>query len=184
MAAVGYKCSNVYSQCLVTDMHSCTRHRDPDYFSYVDSHSVRAHWTSINHPDVNRFVRSLDSTFPNLNSYIPAEARCAWTLREKCDSYAMFASFVNLTAQIGVDVSSEAFDSLDIIGSTFLGACFEHCSPRPIWVGVKDGYVRVSPPPEAPHNTPFAWGTHAARARLRAQEQRRRSGRRSGRSRT
>ena len=92
-------------------------------------------------------MSDLNETHPQLDGRLPAETTCAFTIGEISEDYEMRASFLNLSAIIGVDISSGAFQYLDIVGCTFLGFCFEHCSSYPMWIRRSDGYVRITPPP-------------------------------------
>ena len=163
---------DIYSQCLITDTHACSRHTDPDFFSLKDSESITDCWKKMDSKALCRCLASLQSTYPQFGTKLPMETTCAWTIPERCPEYHMSTCFLNLTAGIGVDTSSTAYDYLDTVGSTFLGPCFEHCSTHPIWVHVSDDHVRVTPPVSAPCYVPFAWGTHGERARVRAQRRR------------
>ena len=73
--------------------------------------------------------------------------------------------FANFTAGVALDLSSHAFNHLNVVGCTFLAYCFEHCSTKPIWIRKSDGFIRITPPPENRYNFPFAWGDHVQRAR-------------------
>jgi hypothetical protein len=174
---------DIYSQCLITDAYACSRHLDPDFFSLEDSTQVHAYWKTIDSKALRHFSHSLQFSYPQFRNMLPMETTCAWTCPEKCSDYNMYACFLNLTASIGVDISSTAHDYLDTIGSTFLGPCFEHCSAHPIWVRVSDGHVRLTPPPSAPCNVSFAWGTHGERARTKARRRRQQMRRQSTRTR-
>ena len=164
---------DIYSQCLITDTHACSRHTDPDFFSSEDSKSITDRWNQMNIKALCRCLTRLRSAYPQFGTKLPMETTCAWTIPEPCPEYHMSTCFLNLTAGIGVDTSSTAYDYVDTVGSTFLGPCFEHCSAHPIWVHASDDHVRITPPCSAPFYVPFAWGTHGERARVRAHRRRR-----------
>ena len=160
--------NDIFPHCLSTNLYSNTRHTDADKMAVEDSQNVTDYLLSVDCEEVTRFVTNMNAIFPFLKGRLPSDTTCAWTLGEKNDEFAMKQAFVNFTAGITLDISSSAFDLLDIVGSTFLGACFEHCSSKPIWIRNIDGCVRLTPPPETPYNGTFAWGDHVARARERA----------------
>ena len=100
------------------------------------------------------------------------ETTCAWTIGETNNNYEMRACFANLVAGVGLEISSNAISETDIVGCTLLGACFDHCSTKPMWIQKKDGYVTMTPPQETPLFCVFAWGDHVEQARERARASR------------
>ena len=132
----------------------------PILFSSEDSKSITDRWNQMNIKALCRCLTSLRSAYPQFGTKLPMEPTCAWTFPEHCPEYHMFTCFLNLTAGIGVDTSSTAYNYVDTVGFTLLGPCFEHCSAHPIWVHASDDHVRVTPPGSAPYCVRFAWGTH------------------------
>ena len=146
----------MYKHCLNTWQYYNSRHRDPDRFSMNNSQSVLNHIAKVQSVKTTRFVSQARSH--TVNDMLPQETTCAWTLGSTDSTHDMRQFFANFTAGVALDISSNAFSLADQIGSTFLGACFEHCSTRPIWIRKLDGHVTLIAP--TPYNYPFAWGDH------------------------
>ena len=160
--------TDLRAPCLFTLCYSCTPHVDPDLASYEDSNLMRSHWAANSSDELQRFSKAIQTRHPEFQGRLPLETTCAWTIGEKNEDYEMRACFANLTAGVGLDISSNAISDTDVVGCTFVGACFEHCSTKPIWIRKEDGCVRMTPPPETPLFCVFAWGDHVQRARERA----------------
>ena len=158
----------IFKHCLNTWQHYNTRHRDPDRFTVQESESILSHLASVPSEKTLRFIDQAKSHA--VKDRLPQETTCAWTLGGRDSAYDMRQFFANITAGVALDISSIAFDLADQIGSTFLGACFEHCSTRPIWIRKRDGYVTLIAPSQ--YNYPFAWGDHVERRRARQQQRR------------
>ena len=111
--------NDIFPHCLFTNLYSNTRHTDADKMAIEDSQNVTDYLLSVDCEEVTRFVTNMNAIFPFLKGRLPLDTTCAWTLGEKNDEYAMKQAFVNFTAGITLDISSSAFDLLDIVGSTF-----------------------------------------------------------------
>jgi hypothetical protein len=91
---------------------------------------------------------------------VPVESTCAWTLVKKDNEIYLYRQFfANLTCGVALDISSTGFENADQVGSTFMGAFFEHCTTRPIWLNKTDHTISFNQPPSS-NNYVFAWGNH------------------------
>ena len=95
-------------------------------------------------------------------SGLPLETTCAWLLVQYNKEYEYRQYFANLSCGVALDISSTGFDKADQVGSTFLGASFEHCTTRPIWQNKADGTISFNRPPGS-DNYVFAWGNHRSK---------------------
>jgi hypothetical protein len=108
------------------------------------------------------FLKNICSNMSNLEQRLPLETTCAWTMVEENDEYEFRQYFTNFLCGVALDISSTGFKRSDQIGSTFLGAMFEHCTTKPIWVRRDDGYISLNKPCRE-DNYAFAWGNHISR---------------------
>ncbi len=164
--AIGLSYQHIYEACLFSsNRYSSTRHRDADYMSLEDSEATMKHLKSfVNDDKIAKYAQKLQSfTYKKM---LPQETTCCWTMVEHSNEYNFRQFFVNLTAGVALDISSDAFHISEQIGSTFLGATFDHSTSRPIWVRRNDGYISLNKP-ENCRNYPFAWGNHVERRRQR-----------------
>ena len=163
---------DLHAPCLFSLIYSCTRHKDNDLASHDESRKMREHWDNRSSNEIQRFSRAIGAKHPEFLGRLPLETTCAWTVGKNNDDYELRSCFANLDAGVGLDISSNAISDTEVVGCTFLGACFDHCTTKTMWVRKKDGYVRMSPPPETPLFCVFAWGDHVERARERARARR------------
>ena len=169
--ACGLAYVEIYEQCLFTFKNYCnTRHSDPDRFSIAESKEVITFLKQNKSERCSRFIAELQNHL--VKGRLPQETTCAWTLVEKSETHNLRQFFANFTAGVALDLSSSAFGISEQLGSTFLGATFEHCSTRPIWIRRSDSYISLTQPDDRNYNYPFAWGDHVDRRRERQRQQR------------
>ncbi len=107
------------------------------------------------------YVKEFEDVF-GLDAHVPAETTCCWCLMDEDEEYIHHQFFINITASIAMEISSQTFsDAVPQLGTTFYGSLFKHCSSRPLWIS-KDRRIRVSPPDGSMYYN-FAWGNHAAK---------------------
>ena len=167
LAITGITPFELYSSCLATAGFSNTRHRDVNDVMSLDDTEC---WLSTLQEDsgdqrVNllkeEYILNLRHCMSNLSTNeVPVESTCAWTLVKKDNEIYLYRQFfANLTCGVALDISSTGFENADQVGSTFMGAFFEHCTTRPIWLNKTDRTISFNQPPGS-NNYVFAWGNH------------------------
>ena len=152
----------IHQTCLFTsDKIFNTRHKDVgDFMSKDESDMVINTLESSGNVACKRYIEKLQKVVWKHGSashgLVPMETGCFWTLPRQNEYYDMRQGLANFTAGTILDLSSYAFKKTKVIGSVFLGSTIEHCTTHPIWIRKSDNTVRFTPPPETPHNYPFA----------------------------
>lgn len=161
--------NEMYRSCLVTTEFSNTRHKDAwdvmsseDTALWLDKFLEDSGNQRIN-PMKEQYVENLlRCMMERHQSGLSLETTCAWTLVEDNEEYEFRQYFANLSCGVALDISSTGFEKADQMGSTFLGALFDHCTTRPIWQNKAGGTISFNRPPGS-DNYVFAWGNHRSK---------------------
>ncbi len=131
-----------------------------DHYLSIESKNIKSLIREQKDSRYPRYVDNFEKVFGEAEN-VPTETTCCWCLLNSDYEYIHQQFFVNVTASIAMNLSSNAFsDTINQFGSTFFGSLFEHCSSRPLWIR-DDGMIRVTPP-EGTKFYNFAWGDHVA----------------------
>ena len=157
---------DLYYSCLATAMFSNTRHKDGgDVMSLDDTDCwLRTFLEDSGNEQINlmkeEYVANLRCCMSkHSTSGLPVETTCAWTLVKDHEIYLYRQFFANLTCGVALDISSTGFKHANQVGSSFMGALFEHCTTRPIWLNKSDRTISFNLQPGS-DNYVFAWGNH------------------------
>ena len=97
---------------------------------------------------------------------IPQSTTCCWVYMDRENTqvqHDMHQYFLNITAGIAQDITSDAFQYVDQIGCNFSGSLFEHCTTIPVWKCRGSDYVTIQQPSENECN--LAWEKHRKKSR-------------------
>jgi hypothetical protein len=160
---------HLYSSCLATAEFSNTRHKDTNDVMSLDDTTcwLRSFLEDTGNDRITvmkeEYADNLLRCMSNQSiSGVMVECTCAWTLVKDHDIYSYRQFFANLTCGVALDLSSTAFKHADQVGSSFMGAAFEHCTTRPVWLNETDCTISFNPQPNS-GNYVFAWGNHRGR---------------------